>query len=45
MRVIADPRLHPRRQVAVEVALRAVLIAAVAVLILGILPAVVEAVA
>jgi ABC-type amino acid transport system permease subunit len=45
MRVIADPTLHPRRQVAVEVTLRALLVAAVAGLILGILPAVAEAVA
>ena len=43
MRVIADPTLHPRRQVAVEVALRALRVAAVAVLILWILPAVAEA--
>jgi hypothetical protein len=45
MRVIADPTLHPRRQVAVEVALRAILVAAMAILILGILPAIAEAVA
>jgi hypothetical protein len=45
MRVIADPTLHPRRQVAVEVTLRALLVAAVAGLILGILPAVAGAVA
>ena len=45
MRVIADQTLHPRRQVAVEVTLRALLVAAVAGLILWILPAVAEAVA
>jgi len=40
MRVIADQTLHPRRQVAVEVTLRALLVAGVAALILWILPAV-----
>jgi len=45
MRVIADQTLHPRRQVAVEVTLRALLVAAVTGLILWILPAVAEAVA
>jgi hypothetical protein len=38
MRVIADPTLHPRRLVALEVVLRAAEIAAVAVLVLWILP-------
>ena len=38
MRVIADPTLHPRRFVALEVVLRAVEIVAVAVLVLWILP-------
>jgi hypothetical protein len=38
MRVIADPTLHPRRFVALEVVLRAAEIAAVAVLVLWILP-------
>ena len=45
MRVIADPTLHPRRHLAVEVAGRAVLVAAVVVLILWILPVIAEAVA
>ena len=45
MRVIADPTLHPHRQVAVEVTLRALLVVAVAALILWILPAAAEAVA
>ena len=44
MRVIADPTLHPRRHLALELALRAVAIAAVAVLILWILPAIAKAV-
>ena len=38
MRVLADPTLHPRRFVVLEVVLRAVEIAAVAVLVLWILP-------
>jgi len=38
MRVIVDPTLHPRRFVALEVVLRAAEIAAVAVLVLWILP-------
>ena len=38
MRVIADPTLHPRRFVALEVVRRAVEIAAVAVLVLWVLP-------
>ena len=42
MRVIADPTLHPRRFVAVEVVLRAVEIAAVAVLVLWILPVIAD---
>ena len=42
MRVIADPTLHPRRFVAVEVALRAIEIAAVAVLVLWVLPVIAE---
>ena len=45
MRVIADQTLHPRRQVAVEVTLRALLVVAVTALILWILPAIAEAVA
>ena len=45
MRVIADPTLHPHRQVAVEVTLRALLVVAVTALILWILPAAAEAVA
>jgi hypothetical protein len=45
MRVIADPTLHPRRIVAVELALRAMAIALVTLLILGILPAIAEAAA
>jgi hypothetical protein len=40
--VIADPTLHPRRFVAVEVALRAAEIAAVAVLVLWILPVIAD---
>jgi hypothetical protein len=43
MRVIADPTLHPRRYVAVEVLVRAVEIALVAVLIFWILPVIAEA--
>jgi hypothetical protein len=42
MRVIADPTLHPRRYVAVEVALRALEIAAVAVLVLWVLPVIAD---
>ena len=42
MRVIADPTLHSRRFVAVEVALRAVEIAAVAVLVLWVLPVIAD---
>lgn len=38
MPVIADPTLHPRRFVALEFVLRAVEIAAVAVLVLWVLP-------
>ncbi len=45
MRVIADPTLHPRRFVAFELALRAVAIALVTLLILGLLPAIAEAAA
>lgn len=45
MRVIADPTLHPRRRLAVEVAVRTVLIAAVAVLIFWILPVIAQAAA
>ena len=45
MRVIADPMLHPRRQLAVDIAVRTVLIAAVAVLIFGILPVIAQAAA
>lgn len=42
MRVIADPTLHPRRFVAFEVVLRAAEIAAVAVLVLWILPVIAD---
>ena len=42
MRVIADPTLHPRRFVALEVILRAAEIAAVAVLVLWILPVIAD---
>ena len=42
MRVLADPTLHPRRFVALEVLRRAVEIAAVAVLVLWILPVVAD---
>jgi hypothetical protein len=45
MRVIADPTLHPGRIVAFELALRAMAIALVTLLILGILPAIAEAAA
>jgi hypothetical protein len=45
MHVIADPTLHPRRFVAFEVAVRVVAIALVALLIFGILPAIVAAAA
>ena len=45
MRVIADPTPHPRRQLAVEVAVRAILIAAVAGLLFGILPVIAQAAA
>ena len=43
MRVIADPSLHPRRFVAVELALRSLEIALVAFLIFWILPVIAEA--
>lgn len=43
MRVIADPSLHPRRFVAVEVVVRALEIALVAILIFWILPVIAEA--
>ena len=42
MRVLADPTLHPRRFVALEVVLRVVEIAAVAVLVLWILPVIAD---
>ena len=42
MRVITDPTLHPRRFVAFEVVLRAVEIAAAAVLVLWVLPVIAE---
>ena len=42
MRVIADPTLHPRRFVALEVARRVAEIAAVAVLVLWILPVIAD---
>jgi hypothetical protein len=45
MPVIADPMLHPHRFVAFEVVLRALAIALVALVIFGILPAIVEAAA
>jgi len=43
MPVIADPTPHPRRFIAVELVLRAIEIAAVAVLLLWILPVIAEA--
>lgn len=45
MGVIADPTLHPRRYLAVDVAVRMILIALVTVLIFGILPTIVGAAA
>jgi hypothetical protein len=45
MPVIADPTLHPRRLVAFELAVRALLVTAVAGLILWILPVIAEAAA
>jgi hypothetical protein len=45
MHVIADRALHPRRFAAFDVAVRAAAIALVALLIFGILPAIVEAAA
>jgi hypothetical protein len=42
MRVMADPTLHPRRFVALEVARRVAEIAAVAVLVLWILPVIAD---
>ena len=42
MRVLADPALHPRRFVALEVLRTAAEIAAVAVLVLGILPVIAD---
>jgi hypothetical protein len=45
MHVIADPTLHPRRFVALELALRALAIALTTLLILGLLPAIAEAAA
>jgi hypothetical protein len=42
MRVIADPTLHPRRFVALEVFRTAAEIAAVAVLVLWILPVIAD---
>jgi hypothetical protein len=43
MRVIADPTLHPRHDIAREVAVRAVLVVAMAMAILWLLPALAEA--
>jgi len=43
MRVMTDPTLHPRRFAAFDVVVRAALIAAVALLIFGVLPAVADA--
>ena len=42
MRVLTDPTLHRRRFVALEVVLRAVEIAAIAVLVLWILPVIAD---
>ena len=43
MHVIADPTLHPRRLVALELMLRAIEIALVAVLLFWILPVIADA--
>ena len=43
MRVIADPTPHPRRLVALELLLRAIEIALIAVLLFWILPVIAEA--
>ena len=43
MRVIADPTLHPRHDIAREVAVRAVLVVAMAMAIFWLLPALAEA--
>ncbi len=44
MRVIADPILHPGRRLALELLVRAVAIALAALVILGLLPTIAEAV-